>query len=207
MLRLIHPGQVLQVLHKAAIFLQPLVDFLQLDAHLGKLDLRLAHTLVARTVVHFEGIVLLHFRLQFLHGGELLVRVHLLAQLVDHGGGALDARIFEFTLVALRLSHELSLVDAVNVVLDTLEARERRCVVLQKPPAMRELLIFLFCVIIVKDQVIIKAEVRTLEVNLVRIGALPVKWTPEVFLQECVEKLVLFGDFGHLRVKYHLFIH
>ena len=82
-LGLILVRQFPEVAHEAALSLQRLLHLLKIYAHLGKPDLRLAHTMVPLFNFGFICIAKLHFSLHSLQSLELFLSVHISAQLVE----------------------------------------------------------------------------------------------------------------------------
>lgn len=83
MLNLILLRQFPEVAHEATLSLQRLLHVLNIYAHLGKPDLRLAHTFVLFYHYGFFCIAELHFGLHLLQSLELFSSVQISAQLVE----------------------------------------------------------------------------------------------------------------------------
>ena len=74
-----------EIVQEVALLLQALVHFLELDAHLRKLSLRLTHTIVSGIPLQISLVVIFHLCPHSLHCLELFREAELLTQFfIEH---------------------------------------------------------------------------------------------------------------------------
>ena len=190
------------MLHKGRLFAQFHVQFVQFDAQLGVLHL-LGVQVLALHRVHVCIVILHYVGLQLVQYLILLVWFHVLDLPEFANDGALAFHAAAPTQTLHRLLVLFLRLDELYVIGQALEARENRGVVHEELPVggvVPDLILLL------EDQIVVKAEIRALILHLVRVDLFPLERIPVVLLKELVKQWVIFRHSGHVRVEDHFFL-
>ena len=86
----------------------------------------------------------------------------------------------------------------VDIVVESLELGELRCVVHEEFPISR---VLANRFPLTENEIVIETKVRALVVHLIRVDLFALEWITVVFLEELEEEVVLLRHFGHVWVE------